>query len=60
MPLEESDYLIPECSGPMVLLLIADIGTRLFNSRNSDAESAIAFLPGEAPQRRKGFVNPFR
>src|SRR5918992_5948014 len=52
MPLEEGNYLLAKCFGSMVLFLIADIRARLLDSRHTDAEGAIAFLPREVPKRR--------
>src|SRR4051812_24587856 len=44
----------------MMLFLIANIRLRLTNSRNSDAERRIAFLPGKALKLGERFMNPFR
>src|SRR2546423_1346800 len=44
----------------MTLGLVTDVGHRSVDSRNTDAERAISFLPCERAQFRKHFVNPFR
>jgi len=60
MLLQERNEFLFESPGPMVLTLIVDIRNGILNSRNRNAESAVAFLPRKMGESWKRIVNPFR
>jgi hypothetical protein len=60
MPLQKHDDFFPKCSRAMMLFLITNIRTRLFDSRYPDAERAITPLPRKASQFPKRLMNPLR
>ena len=60
MLLQKHDEFLLERARAMVLTLVGDITFRLFNLRDSDAKSGVAFLPGKAVLPGQRVVNPFR
>jgi hypothetical protein len=55
MPLKERNDLLAKSPRPVMLLLVPDIRTRLFDAGNTDAESAISLL--QAKLRSAGNVS---
>ena len=60
MPPQKKLHLRSKRSGAMMLLLRADVGDGLVNTRDANRERPISFLPRDVAKRRKRFMQPLR